>query len=903
MTTETFVYAFDATTAPELAADMGKLKALLGGKGAGLNVMTHLEIPVPPGFTISTPVCNHYREAKAYPEGLDAQMDAAIGQMEAKTGRTFGDASHPLLVSVRSGARVSMPGMMDTILNLGLNDETVEGLATESGDRRFAFDAYRRLLQMYGDVVLGVAHERFEEVLSGRKAAEGNPKMLDSELSASALEMIVAGYKALLEQEGKPFPQSVQDQLWGAITAVFSSWDNARAFRYRKMQGIPHEWGTACNIQAMVFGNMGTDSGSGVCFTRNPSTGEKLIYGEYLENAQGEDVVAGIRTPRALTAAAAAPGKEDATLERTTPAVFNEIIRVCDILEGHFGDMQDIEFTVEKGKVYILQTRTGKRTAHAAVKIAVDLVNEGAISKEQALLQVEPNSLSQLLHARLPEPDELAKQGVHALASGLPASPGAAVGKIVFHADTAETMANDGEEVILVRRETSPEDIHGMKAAKGIVTATGGMTSHAAVVARGLGKCCVAGCAALDVDYKNKTLTVRLADGTSTCFNEGEVISLDGTFGKLYGGALDVVAAAKVAEFETIMEWADETRRMKVRANADTPRGAKRARSYGAQGIGLCRTEHMFFADERLEAVRATVLAPSEEVRAKFLAKILPMQRQDFLEIFEAMDGLPVTVRLLDWPLHEFLPHSDGDILHIAEVLGESEKIVRARAQAMHEVNPMIGHRGVRVGLTVPAIYRTQVRAILEAALDAKAKGVDARPEIMIPVVGIAKELVRLEPMVREEAEAVFTERGERIDYKFGSMIELPRACLVADKLAETAEFFSFGTNDLTQTTFGISRDDSAHFLPAYADDLGVIAVDPFQRLDEEGVGQLVQLASERARKTRPEISLGVCGEHGGDPESVDFCERVGLGYVSCSPPRLPIARLAAAQATLRNRG
>lgn len=885
-----YVYAFDD------ALDTKDTKDLLGGKGAGLNSMTSLGIPVPPGFTISTPVCVHHREHKEYPEGLKAEVEAALSRTESSVGRRLGDANDPLLVSVRSGARVSMPGMMDTILNLGLNDETVEGLADSSGDRRFAFDAYRRLLQMYGDVVLGVAHHHFEATLTALKEEHDGRSMLDSALSAAALEDLVGRYKNLIAEHGRTaFPQDVQAQLWGAIGAVFESWDNARAIRYRRMQNIAASWGTACSVQAMVFGNLGETSGSGVAFTRNPSTGQRMLYGEYLPNAQGEDVVAGIRTPLSITAEAATPGREDETLERKQPDVFAEVAAHCARLETHFGDMQDVEFTVERGKAYILQTRTGKRTAHAAVRIAVELVREGAITREKALVQVDATSLDQLLHARLPHPDDLKAEGVLPVAKGLPASPGAATGHIVFDADDAEAWAAEGKEVILVRRETSPEDIHGMKAAVGIVTATGGMTSHAAVVARGLGKCCVAGCGTLQVDYKNKTVTAK---GSAT-FGEGDIITLDGSHGRVYAGALDVVAAATVPEFDELMEWADEVRTLKVRANADTPRQARQSRAFGAQGIGLCRTEHMFFADERLEAVRCLVLSETDSARAKWLGIIEPMQKDDFVGIFRAMDGLPVTIRLLDWPLHEFLPKTEAEFATIAERLGESASEVARRAESMHEINPMLGHRAVRVGLTLPEIYRTQVRALLQAALEVQADGIDVQPEIMIPVVGIAKELEAMVRIVRDEAEKVI-QASAPLSYQVGTMIELPRACLVAGQLAETAEFFSFGTNDLTQTTFGFSRDDAGRFLPIYVDELELLPADPFSRLDTTGVGRLIQMACEDGRKARPGIKLGLCGEHGGDPSSIQFCQQVGLDYISCSPPRLPIARLAAAQAALQ---
>lgn len=893
------VYSFDSKIE---GADP---RILLGGKGAGLNEMTRLGIPVPPGFTIATDACVHFREHEGtLPDGLEDEVRRALAVVEKRLGKKLGDAAAPLLVSVRSGARVSMPGMMDTVLNLGLTPETVEGLATSSGDRRFAFDAYRRFLQMYGDVVLGVSHGHFESALADLKTAEGNPVMLDKELSAESLEALANTFRALIEKEGgKPVPDDGEEQIWGAVRAVFSSWDNQRAQRYRRMQDIDDAWGTACTIQAMVFGNMGETSASGVAFTRNPSTGKRVLYGEYLANAQGEDVVAGIRTPQPLTVTTAFPGREDETLERAMPEAFEAIVEHCATLEAHFSDMQDVEFTIEKGASYILQTRNGKRTAHAAVRIAVDMVAEGTLDEKQAILRVDAASLDQLLHARLPPPEELEAKGLEPLARGLPASPGAATGIIVFDADEAERLAGDGTDVILVRRETNPEDIHGMKAARGIVTATGGMTSHAAVVARGLGRCCVAGVNALNVDYIKQRVVIRLeAQGIpmgTKVLEAGDLITLDGSHGLVYEGALDVVAAATVPELDTLMEWADDVRRLKVRANADTPRQARTARSYGAQGIGLCRTEHMFFAPDRLEAVRAMVLADGDEARGEWLAKIEPMQRSDFAGIFEAMDGLPVTVRLLDWPLHEFLPTEDDDFAALARDLGASEGEIRRRTMAMHEVNPMLGHRGVRVGLTLRGIYETQARALFLAALDVAQKGIIVCPEVMIPVVCLPKELELMKSAVDAVAQEVFRAAGRSVEYRVGSMIELPRACLVADQLAAHADFFSFGTNDLTQTTLGISRDDSAHFLPDYMGKLGLLEVDPFARLDIEGVGQLVRMAVERAREARPTIELGLCGEHGGDPQSIVFCHEVGLHYVSCSPPRLPIARLAAAQAAL----
>ncbi|MCA9581368.1 MAG: pyruvate, phosphate dikinase [Myxococcales bacterium] len=879
-------------------------KELLGGKGRGLREMTKMGIPVPPGFTISTETCRKWYElGERFPDGLSEQVDGALAEVEGRVGRRLGDAADPLLVSVRSGAAASMPGMMDTILNLGLNDATVKGLASKSGDPRFAFDAYRRLLTMYADVVMGVERELFEKALGDLKRELGDASMADSTVPAEKLEALCDQYKRIIETEsGQPFPQAVNDQLWGAIGAVFRSWNNPRAIRYRQMQDIKGLLGTAVNVQAMVFGNMGDDSGSGVAFTRNPSNGSKILYGEFLNNAQGEDVVAGIRTPRPLTAQGSVPGEEGKSLEVAAPEVFQQIAEMADRLEKHFTDMQDIEFTVEQGRVYILQTRNGKRTAHAAVKIAVDMVGEGVLSREQALLRVDPTTLDQLLHAKLPSPEALAAQGIHPVASGLPASPGAAMGKIVLTADEAERMAADGHDVILVRRETSPEDIHGMKAAQGIVTATGGMTSHAAVVARGLGKCCVAGCSSMGVDYETKKVTIRSEAGAVELF-PGDMVSLDGSHGLIYVGEVPVEAAATVPEFETLMTWADDARRLRVRANADTPRQAATARSYGAEGIGLCRTEHMFFAEDRLEAVRCMVLAEGQDAKTRWLARIEPMQREDFEGILEAMDGLPVTVRLLDWPLHEFLPREKEDFVAVAKALGVSASEVERRARDLHEVNPMLGHRGVRVGLTYPDIYRMQTRALVDAALACRSRGVDVRPEIMIPVVCLAGELETM----RREVESVVRERigaeAEPLEVLIGTMIELPRACLVAEDLAHHADFFSFGTNDLTQTTFGISRDDAGRFMPFYLEEArGLLEHDPFARLDQTGVGALIRIAVAGGMRTRPDIKLGVCGEHGGDPKSIDFCEEVGLAYVSCSPPRLPIARLAAAQSSLRRK-
>jgi len=896
------VYRFDE----ELEAEAGVPKEVLGGKGAGLAEMTRLGIPVPPGFTITTDACRAWMaNGERFPDGLEAQVAEALGKVEESLGRRLGDAKSPLLVSVRSGARMSMPGMMDTVLNLGLNDETVEGLAEVAKDRRFAFDAYRRFIEMYGDVVLSVPRSRFEDALQEVKARLGDPKtFLDADVPVDALvELVKTGKDIVAEETGKPFPDDVRDQLWGSIGAVFRSWRNPRAVRYRAMHDIPEAWGTAVNVQAMVFGNLGTGSATGVAFTRNPSTGAKLLYGEFLPNAQGEDVVAGIRTPRPITVEAAPPGREDESLERTMPEAFATIRDVAARLESHFRDMQDIEFTVEEGRPYLLQTRNGKRTAEAAVRIAVSMVDEGLITEDEAVLRVDAESLEQLLHARLPAPDVLAERGIHPIAAGLPASPGAALGEIVFDADVAEKRADDGHAVVLVRRETSPEDIHGMKAAAGILTATGGMTSHAAVVARGLGKCCVAGVSAAEVDYANGTVRFRDDSGKVHSFGEGDMLTLDGSHGRVYAGELEVEAAAKLNEFETFMGWADARRRLQVRANADTPRGARTARSFGAQGIGLCRTEHMFFSADRLEAVRCMVLAGDEDERAAWLAKIEPFQTDDFVEIFEAMDGLPVTIRLLDWPLHEFLPREEDEVDAVAKALGVAAEEVRRRAGAMHEVNPMLGFRGVRVGLATPVIYRMQVRAVVRAALACRGRGVTVVPEIMIPVVAMPEELGRMRRIVAEEVATVLgdAEGGDALDVLIGTMVEIPRACLLADRVAESADFFSFGTNDLTQTTWGISRDDAGKFLPFYLQrEQELLEADPFARLDTAGVGGLMEIAVERGRGRRPDLKIGICGEHGGDPKSIDFCEGLGLGYVSCSPPRLPVARLAAAQAAIR---
>ena len=866
-------------------------KNLLGGKGANLAEMASIGLPVPPGFTISTAMCTrYYEEGEQFPQSLRDEVAQGIAHIEGVTGNSFGDASNPLLVSVRSGARVSMPGMMDTVLNLGLNDTTVEGLATKSGDERFAWDSYRRFIQMYADVVLELDHGAFEEALEIAK--EDNGFTLDTELSASDLKALVAEYKTLVEKEwGKPFPQDVHDQLWGAVGAVFGSWQSERAKVYRRLNDIPADWGTAVNVQAMVFGNMGDTSATGVAFTRDPSTGANAYYGEFLINAQGEDVVAGIRTPQYLTKTAREEaGAKPASMEEAMPEVYAELAAVFDRLEKHYRDMQDIEFTVEQAKLWMLQTRSGKRTAKAALKIAVDMASEGLITREEAILRVDPMALDQLLHPTL-DPD--APRDV--IAKGLPASPGAASGAVVFDADTAEKRKAAGDKVILVRVETSPEDIHGMHAAEGILTARGGMTSHAAVVARGMGRPCVSGAGSLSISAKDKVMKVAGRE-----IREGDVITIDGASGEVMAGAVATVQPELAGDFGTLMEWADGVRRLKVRANAETPLDCQTARDFGAEGVGLCRTEHMFFDADRITAVRQMILADSEAGRRAALAKLLPAQRSDFTAIFEVMAGLPVTVRLLDPPLHEFLPHEENEFAEVAAAADVDVEVLKRRAAELHEFNPMLGHRGCRLGVTYPEIYETQARAIFEAALDVAYKsGAAPIPEVMIPLVATKRELDLMKAVVDQAAQAVFAERGKTIDYLVGTMIELPRAALKAGEIAETGEFFSFGTNDLTQTTLGVSRDDAARFLGAYVEK-GIYAKDPFVSLDVDGVGELVELAAERGRKTRPGIKLGICGEHGGDPASIAFCEKVGLDYVSASPYRVPIARLAAAQAALK---
>jgi pyruvate, orthophosphate dikinase len=864
----------------------GQDKTLLGGKGANLDGMASIGLPVPPGFTVSTPMCaRYYEEGEAFPAELHPQVAAGIAHIESVTGKTFGDAADPLLVSVRSGARVSMPGMMDTVLNLGLNDETVVGLATASGDARFAWDSYRRFIQMYADVVLGLDHGAFEEALEIAKEDQGFA--LDTDMTAKDWQKLVAEYQRLVaELWGKPFPQDVNDQLWGAVGAVFGSWQSERAKVYRRINGIPHDWGTAVNVQAMVFGNMGDTSATGVAFTRDPANGERAYYGEYLINAQGEDVVAGIRTPQYLTTAARERAKaKPLSMQESMPEVYGELARVFDLLETHYRDMQDIEFTVERGTLWMLQTRSGKRTAKAALKIAVDMAEEGLITRDEAICRVDPSALDQLLHPTL---DPQAKRDV--LVKGLPASPGAASGIAVFDSDTAEKRAEMGDSVILVRTETSPEDIHGMHAAKGILTARGGMTSHAAVVARGMGRPCVSGAGSLSIDAKAKIARVGTRE-----VREGDILTIDGASGEVMVGAVATVQPELSGDFSTLMVWADAARRMKVRANAETPADCRIARDFGAEGVGLCRTEHMFFEAARITAVREMILASDEKGRRHALDKLLPEQRADFRGIFEVMAGLPVTIRLLDPPLHEFLPTEESDFVAVAEAAGVSVDVLKRRASELHEFNPMLGHRGCRLGVTYPEIYEMQARAIFEAACDLEVSPI---PEVMVPLVATRRELELMKDVIDRTAEAVFTERGKRIEYLVGTMIELPRAALMAGEIAEVGAFFSFGTNDLTQTTLGVSRDDAGRFLGTYVDQ-GIYATDPFVSLDVAGVGELVKLAAERGRATRADIKLGICGEHGGDPASIAFCESVGLDYVSASPYRVPIARLAAAQAAL----
>ena len=886
MSSQVYTFGGGATSSDPRSRD----KTIVGGKGANLAEMAGIGLPVPPGFTITTEVCVAYLAKGAeFDAALRSEVAQALGHIERAVGKRLGDAADPLLVSVRSGARVSMPGMMDTVLNLGLNDATVEGLAHVSGDARFAWDSYRRFIQMYSDVVLGLDHHRFEDALEIAKEDKGF--FTDIEMQAEDWQALVGEYKAIVAAGlGRPFPQDVQEQLWGAIAAVFDSWDSDRAKVYRRLNDIPGDWGTAVNVQAMVFGNMGDTSATGVAFTRDPATGERAYYGEWLVNAQGEDVVAGIRTPQYLTLTARERANaKPLSMEEAMPQAYGELARVFDLLEAHYADMQDIEFTVERGKLWMLQTRSGKRTAKAALKMAVDMADEGLIDEATAIRRVDPMALDQLLHPTL---DPAAPRDV--LASGLPASPGAASGAIVLDADTAERRAAIGESVILVRVETSPEDIHGMHAAKGILTARGGMTSHAAVVARGMGRPCVSGASALSIDLVARTLRIG-----KRALKEGDVITLDGASGQVMAGAVPTVEPELVGDFGVLMGWADRHRRMKVRANAETPEDCRMARQFGAEGIGLCRTEHMFFEASRISAVRQMILAEDEAGRRAALAKLLPEQRADFKAIFEIMAGLPVTVRLLDPPLHEFMPHTDEEFAELSDIIGIGADSLRRRAEELHEFNPTLGHRGCRLGITFPEIYEMQTRAIFEAACDvAEGKGEAPVPEVMVPLVATRKELEILKALIDRTAQLVFAEKGRTLSYQVGTMIELPRAALMAGEIAEVGEFFSFGTNDLTQTTLGLSRDDAGRFLGAYVEQ-GIFARDPFVSLDVDGVGQLVALAAERGRAARPLIKLGICGEHGGDPASIAFCEAQGLDYVSASPYRVPIARLAAAQAAL----
>jgi pyruvate,orthophosphate dikinase len=865
----------------------------LGGKGANLAEMAALGLPVPPGLTIVSDACGvYYKSGKTLPDDLKAQVLQGIEGIEAATGRAFGDTSHPLLLSVRSGSRTSMPGMMDTVLNLGLNDHTVEALGHHSRDARFAWDSYRRFIQMYGDVVMGLDHEIFEEIFEDEKGRLGHE--LDTDLSAVELQHIVTLYKELLEQDlGQPFPQDPHVQLWGAIGAVFSSWQNPRAKTYRMLHSIPEDWGTAVTVQTMVFGNLGSTSATGVAFTRNPSTGAKELYGEFLVNAQGEDVVAGIRTPQSITEAARIDsGSDKPSLEKLMPEAFAEFGAICDRLEAHYRDMQDLEFTIERGKLWMLQARSGKRTTKAAMKIAVDMVAEGLITEQEAVMRIEPSSLDQLLHPTI-DP----RVARHVIGSGLPASPGAATGAIVFTAEEAVDAEAEGRKVILVRVETSPEDIHGMHAAQGILTTRGGMTSHAAVVARGMGIPCVSGAGTMRVDLRNEKLI-----GLGVTLTKGDIVTIDGSSGQVLKGEVPMLQPELSGDFAQLMVWADATRRMTVRTNADTPGDARAARSFGAEGIGLCRTEHMFFEGERIHVMREMILAEDEAGRRAALDKLLPMQRSDFTELFTIMHGLPVTIRMLDPPLHEFLPKSDEEIEEVANAMGLEPGFMRRRIDALHEFNPMLGHRGCRLAISYPEIAEMQARAIFEAAVAAaRETGAPVVPEIMVPLVGLRSELDYVKGVIDRVATDVMGEAELEISYLVGTMIELPRAAIRAHIIAEAAEFFSFGTNDLTQTTFGMSRDDAARFIPTYQKK-GIIIQDPFVSLDFDGVGELIRIAAERGRKTRPDMKLGICGEHGGDPTSIHFCEDVGLDYVSCSPFRVPIARLSAAQAAIKAR-
>ncbi|WP_375674761.1 pyruvate, phosphate dikinase [Bartonella sp. CL100XZDX] len=884
-----WVYSFGDGKAEGSASE----RNLLGGKGANLAEMSNLGLPVPPGFTLTTEVCNfYYAHDKSYPEELQESVKQALRRVGEQTGREFGSEQKPLLLSVRSGARASMPGMMDTVLNLGMNDETVKAIALQANNERFAYDSYRRFIQMYSNVVLGLDHSYFEEILDEAKACNGYT--IDTEMTADDWKNVIISYKAYVEEKlGTPFPQDPEQQLWGAIGAVFSSWMTARAVTYRRLHSIPESWGTAVNVQAMVFGNMGEDSATGVAFTRNPSTGKKELYGEFLVNAQGEDVVAGIRTPQNITESARiVAGSNRPSLEKIMPEAFLKLCQIAQKLEQHYRDMQDLEFTIEKGKLWMLQTRSGKRTARAALKMAIEMVEEGLINREEAVMRIDAKSLDQLLHPTL---DPKAERFV--IGRGLPASPGAATGEIVFTSEEAETVSAEGRKVILVRVETSPEDIHGMHAAEGILTTRGGMTSHAAVVARGMGKPCISGAGSVQIDYNTNTL---FASGES--LKKGDVITIDGGSGEIFKGKVAMLQPQLCGDFAKLMEWADGMRRIRVRANADTPSDARMGRSFGAEGIGLCRTEHMFFSDERIVAMREMILSHDESGRRKALDKLLPMQRSDFSELFEIMCGLPVTIRLLDPPLHEFLPKTKAEILDVATAMGVSAEVLAERAQQLHEFNPMLGLRGCRLAITYPEIAEMQARAIFEAAAEAAQKsGSPVMLEIMVPLVALKSELDFVKARIDQVAEEVMKEKGSTIQYMVGTMIELPRAALRADEIAETAEFFSFGTNDLTQTTFGISRDDAAPFLATYFQK-GLLEQDPFVSIDRDGVGELITIAAQRGRSKRAKIKLGICGEHGGDPASITLCEENNLDYVSCSPFRVPIARLAAAQAAIAKR-
>ncbi|OLL54024.1 pyruvate, phosphate dikinase [Bartonella henselae] len=881
-----WVYSFGDGSAEGSASE----RNLLGGKGANLAEMSNLGLPVPPGFTLTTEVCNfYYAYGKSYPKELREAVEQALKHIGEKTGREFCNEKRPLLLSVRSGARASMPGMMDTVLNLGMNDETVKAIALQTKNERFAYDSYRRFIQMYSNVVLGLEHSYFEEILDDSKMRKGYT--IDTEMTAVDWQDVIVSYKAYIEEKlGKPFPQDPEQQLWGAIGAVFSSWMTARAVTYRRLHNIPESWGTAVNVQAMVFGNMGEDSATGVAFTRNPSTGEKELYGEFLVNAQGEDVVAGIRTPQNITEnARIVAGSNKPSLEKVMPEAFGKLYHIGQKLEKHYRDMQDLEFTIEKGKLWMLQTRSGKRTARAALKMAIEMVEEGLISREEAVMRIDAKSLDQLLHPTL-DP----KAGRFVVARGLPASPGAATGEIVFTSEEAETASVEGRKVILVRIETSPEDIHGMHAAEGILTTRGGMTSHAAVVARGMGKPCISGAGSVRIDYSTNTM---FASGQS--FKKGDVITIDGGSGEIFKGKVAMLQPELCGDFAKLMEWADGMRRIKVRANAETPSDARMGHSFGAEGIGLCRTEHMFFSGERIVAMREMILSDDENGRRKALDKLLPMQRSDFVQLFEIMCGLPVTIRLLDPPLHEFLPKTDAEILDIATVMGVSKEALAERAQQLHEFNPMLGLRGCRLAITYPEIVEMQARAIFEAAAEAAQKsGSPVMLEIMVPLVALKSELDFVKTHIDQVACEVMKEKKSTIQYMVGTMIELPRAALRADEIAETAEFFSFGTNDLTQTTFGISRDDAAPFLATYFQK-GLLEQDPFVSIDRDGVGELIAIAAKRGRSQRAKIKLGICGEHGGDPASIALCEENDLDYVSCSPFRVPIARLAAAQSAI----